>query len=87
VAEQGVPNFEVRSWTAVLAPVGTPKTAVERLNVSIRTALADDTLRHKWEEATGGDVKASTPEEVQGVIESDVKRWQQLVRDTGIQKE
>ena len=87
VAEQGVPNFEVRSWTAVLTPAGTPKAVVERLNAAVRTALADDTLRQKLEEATGGDVKASTPEEVQAVVESDVKRWQQLVRDARIQKE
>jgi tripartite-type tricarboxylate transporter receptor subunit TctC len=41
----------------------------------------------KLEDATGGDVKASSPEEVQAVIDADVKRWQQLVRDAKIQKE
>ncbi|MEO8057814.1 MAG: tripartite tricarboxylate transporter substrate binding protein [Burkholderiales bacterium] len=87
VAEQGVPNYEVRSWTAVLAPAGTPKAVVDRLNAALRTALADDTLRQKLEEATGGDVRASTPDELQAVVESDVKRWQQLVRDASIRKE
>jgi tripartite-type tricarboxylate transporter receptor subunit TctC len=87
VAEQGLPNFEVRSWTSVLAPAGTPKAVVERLNAVLRTVLADDSLRMKLEEATGGDVKASSPEEVQAVIDADVKRWQQLVRDAKIQKE
>ena len=87
VAEQGLANFEVRSWTAVLAPAGTPRAVVDRLNAAVRTALADDTLRQKLEEATGGDVKAGAPEDVQAVVESDIKRWQQLVRDANIQKE
>ena len=87
VAEQGLPNFEVRSWTAVLAPAGTPKAVVDRLNAALRTVLADDTLRQKLEDATGGDVRASTPDELQAIVESDVKRWQQLVRDARIQKE
>jgi tripartite-type tricarboxylate transporter receptor subunit TctC len=87
VAQQGVPNFDVRSWTAVLAPAGTPKPVVDRLNAALRSALGDETLRQKLEEATGGEVRAGAPDELQAVIESDVKRWQQLVRDAGISKE
>ena len=86
-AEQGVGNYEVRSWTALLAPAGTPRAVVERLNATLRAVLADDTLRTKLEEATGGEVKASAPEDVQALVDSDVKRWQQLVRDARIQKE
>jgi tripartite-type tricarboxylate transporter receptor subunit TctC len=75
VAEQGVPKFEVRSWTALLAPAGTPQPAVERLNAQIRAVLGD------------GAVRASTPDELRLAIESDVQRWTRLVKDAGIQKE
>lgn len=87
VAEQGVPNFEVRSWTALLAPAGTPQPVVDRLNAQVTTALQDATLRNKLAEATGGDVHASTPKELQATIEGDLKRWAQLVKDAKIQKD
>lgn len=87
VAEQGVPNFEVRSWTALLAPAGTPQPVIDRLNAQVATALQDATLRSKLAEATGGDVHASTPRELQATIESDLKRWGQLVKDAKIQKD
>lgn len=87
VAEQGVPNFEVRSWTALLAPAGTPQPVIDRLNAQVTTALQDATLRGKLAEATGGDVHASTPKELQATIEGDLKRWAQLVKDAKIQKD
>lgn len=87
VAEQGVPAFEVRSWTALLAPAGTPQPVVDRLNAQVVTALQDPTLRTKLVEATGGDVHASTPKDLQNTIENDLKRWGQLVKDAKIQKD
>lgn len=87
VAEQGVPNFEVRSWTALLAPAGTPRAAIDRLNAAVRVVLGDEAVKRKLEEATGGDVRASTPEELNATIDADIRRWTQLVRDANIQKE
>ena len=87
VAEQGVPKFEARSWTALLAPAGTPQPVVERLNAQIRAVLGDGAVRAKLEEATGGEARASTPDELRLAIESDVQRWTRLVKDAGIQKE
>lgn len=87
VAEQGVPNFEVHSWTALLAPAGTPQPVVDRLNAQVVTALQDATLRGKLAEATGGDVRAGTPKELQTTIDNDLKRWAQLVKDAKIQKD
>jgi tripartite-type tricarboxylate transporter receptor subunit TctC len=87
VAEQGVPKFEARSWTALLAPAGTPQPVIERLNAQIRAVLGDGAVRAKLEEATGGEARASTPDELRLAIESDVQRWTRLVKDAGIQKE
>jgi tripartite-type tricarboxylate transporter receptor subunit TctC len=44
-------------------------------------------VRAKLEEATGGEARASTPDELRLAIESDVQRWTRLVKDAGIQKE
>ncbi len=87
VADQGVPKFEVRSWTALLAPAGTPAAVVDKLNAQVRAALQDTALRARLVEVTGGDVQASTPAELQASIDGDLKRWGQLVKDAKIQKE
>lgn len=87
VAEQGVAQFEVRSWTGLLAPAGLPKPLLDRLQAEVRRALAEDSVRARLEEATGGEVRASTPADLQTTIQSDLKRWTQLVKDANIQKE
>lgn len=86
IAEQGVAGFEVRSWTALMAPAGTPAAVVDRLQAAVRTALADAAVRQKLEEATGGDVAASTPQELGATLVADVQRWADLVRDARIQR-
>jgi tripartite-type tricarboxylate transporter receptor subunit TctC len=87
VAEQGLPGFEVQSWTALLAPAGTPKAIAERLNQALRTVLADEATRRKLEDVTGGHVRAGTPEALHATIDDDIRRWAQLVQDARIQKE
>lgn len=87
VAEQGVPQFDVRSWTGLLAPAGLPKPLLERLQHEVRKALADEAVRARLEEITGGEVRASSPAELQATMQGDLKRWTQLVKDAHIQKE
>lgn len=87
VAEQGVAGYEVRSWTGLLAPAGTPKPVVDKLQAAVRVALQDEAVRSRLVEVTGGDVNAGTPQELQATIESDLKRWALLVKEAKIQKE
>lgn len=87
VAEQGVADFDVRSWTGLLAPAGTPAAVVERLQAAVKTALADPALRQKLAESTGGEVAAGTPEELHATIAADVQRWTALVREARIEKD
>jgi len=87
VADQGLPKFEVRSWTALLAPAGTPQAVVDKLNQQLRETLQDPAVRARLVEVTGGDVQSSTPAELQAGIDGDLKRWGQLVREAKIQKE
>ena len=87
VAEQGVPPYDVKSWTAFLAPAGTPAAVVKRLNTEVNAVLARPEMRARIEETTGGEPSITTPEELRVRIESDVKRWVQLVADAKISKE
>lgn len=87
VAEQGVPRYEVKSWTALLAPAGTPASVVKRLNTEVNAVLARPDIRARIEETTGGETSTATPDELRARIDADVKRWVQLVADAKISKE
>lgn len=87
VAEQGLAGFEVRSWTGLLAPAGTPKPVMDRLHADVQLALNTEGVRTRLVELTGGDVLPGAAQELQRVIESDLKRWAQVVKDAKIQKE
>ena len=87
VAEQGVAGYDVHSWTALLAPAGTPRAVVDRLNAEVRAALRNDSVKARLEEATGGLAQASSPDELKAAISADIKRWSQLVVDAKLQKQ
>src|SRR5436190_11762017 len=63
VAEQGIPGFEVISWTGVAGPPSMPQPVVDRLNGEVRKALAVPDVKSKLE-AMGGDARATTPDEM-----------------------
>ena len=81
--EQGVADAEVINYWGIVAPRGTPKDVVERLNREIRAALADpgvrDRLAHEGAQTLGG------PPEVLGqLIADDFGRWKRLVVEAGL---
>lgn len=82
VAESGIPGFEATVWNALVAPAGTPKDVVAKLNAEIRKAMADpkfgDQLRSQ-----GFDADWSTPEQLGTLVSSEMTRWGKVVKDTG----
>ena len=63
VAESGLPGFYFNSWFAILAPAGTPRDIVARLNAEVLKAVGDPEVRRKLEEL-GFAVRGSSPEEL-----------------------
>src|SRR5262249_40606700 len=61
-AESGLPGFEVMLNYGLLAPAGTPRPIVERINKAMRVAIDNDEVRHRIA-ADGGEATSSTPEE------------------------
>ena len=78
-----LPGFEVNSWYGVMAPAGTPPALVDRLQQEIATALhaADVTALLRGQ---GFDIEATTPAQYAEKIRSDLRRWGELARATGI---
>ena len=86
LAEAGVPKSESGSWIAILAPAGTPATIVDALNASIREAVADPAVRDKLI-AQGAVPQASTPKELQALIDADLARYGRIIREKNLKAE
>ena len=83
VAEAGYPGYEALNWYGFLAPRGTPREIIERLNKEIVKALAAPQVvsaLHK----TGTEPKSSTPEEFAAYIKREYDTWGKVVKEAGI---
>jgi tripartite-type tricarboxylate transporter receptor subunit TctC len=81
--EAGVPGYEAIGWFGVVAPAGTPRPIVERLNAEIRGALEDAEIRRRAQEA-GTEPFTSTPEEFSAMIREETKKWAEVIKSGGI---
>ena len=86
VAEQGVPGYDVRSWAGFMAPAGTPRPIVDRLQAETLKALQAPGVRARLEEM-GGEARGSTPEEMTTMVAAELKRWAAVVNDAHIPKQ
>ncbi|MDB5824214.1 MAG: Tricarboxylate transport protein TctC [Herminiimonas sp.] len=82
VAESGIPGFEATVWNGLVAPAGTPKDVVTKLNAEIKKAMADPKFGDQLH-AQGFDADWSTPEQLGTLVSSEMTRWGKVVKDTG----
>jgi tripartite-type tricarboxylate transporter receptor subunit TctC len=83
VAEAGLRDFEVTTWYGVLAPAGTPRSVVTRLNAELVKIMHSPELKEKLA-ATGTDPLTSTPEEFADYIKREIAKWGDVVRKAGV---
>jgi len=81
-AEGGTPLVAV-NWYALVAPAGTPRAIVERLNAESQRAMRADDL-HARLEAIGGEPMAGSPEDTAALLKREYERWGKVIRDAGI---
>jgi tripartite-type tricarboxylate transporter receptor subunit TctC len=83
VAESGVPGFDAGVWYAMLAPKGTPREIINRLNEEFRKVLGDPAIR-SFLTKSGVDPDGSTPEELGKYIRSELAKWAKVVKSSNI---
>ena len=84
--EAGVENFEVTTWYGVLAPAGTPRDVVTRLNAELTKIVATADTREKMQ-AAGFEPMSSTPEKFAEFVKTEIVRWGKVIRDANISVE
>jgi tripartite-type tricarboxylate transporter receptor subunit TctC len=83
--EQGIKGFECYTWNAILAPAGTPKPIVDKLNAAINKALADPKVSDALEKAGIDPTPGSTPESTAEFINAELKKWAPIIKASGAQ--
>jgi tripartite-type tricarboxylate transporter receptor subunit TctC len=83
VSESGLPGFFFNSWFAIMAPAGTPKEIVARLNAEALKALADSQVRQKLEEL-GFAVRGSSPDELGTLTRAQLAKYARVIKKMGI---
>jgi tripartite-type tricarboxylate transporter receptor subunit TctC len=84
LAESGLPGFDATLTYGLLAPVGTSRAIVDRLNKELRAAVASDEVRARII-AEGGEPEPTTPEQHAVVIDHEDAKWSAAIRAAGIQ--
>jgi tripartite-type tricarboxylate transporter receptor subunit TctC len=83
VEEQGLPGFEVISWSGLTGPARLPKPIVDTLNAELRRAIAVPDVKGKLE-SMGGDPRATTPAEMRALVASQLVTWTRLAKEANI---
>jgi tripartite-type tricarboxylate transporter receptor subunit TctC len=85
VVESGL-KYVATTWYGLLAPAGTPRAIIDRINHDARTALDDPAVKAQLA-PQGVVLQLSTPEEFGAFLKSEVDTWAKVVQDTGARVE
>jgi tripartite-type tricarboxylate transporter receptor subunit TctC len=84
VAEMGYPGYEAGSWFGMLAPAGTPRPIITRLNQEVVKALAAPELNERLA-SEGAEPATNTPEEFAAFIKAEIVKWGKVARAAGVE--
>jgi tripartite-type tricarboxylate transporter receptor subunit TctC len=85
-AELGYPKVEVLNWQGLIAPKGTPKAIIDKLNAAANEALKDPQLRELML-AQGNEIGGGNPAEFAALIKSEASKWSAVVKSANIKPE
>ena len=85
-AEAGLPGLVAINWYAILAPAGTPRPIIDRLNAEAVKAMSTPDMRERFT-AMGGDIATGTPEQTAEFLRAENERWGKVIRGANIKAE
>jgi tripartite-type tricarboxylate transporter receptor subunit TctC len=86
IAEAGVPGYESTIWLGIMAPVGTPKPVVDKLNAEINKAINRPEVKEAWDKQ-GAVPLAMSPAEFETYLRKDIDKWAAVVKSANIKPE
>jgi tripartite-type tricarboxylate transporter receptor subunit TctC len=85
-AEAGLAGYESSAWFALLAPRGTPRAIIEKVNLAAVTALNDTDLRKRLIDI-GAEPAPMSPEELRAYISAEIVKWREIINRGGVSAE
>jgi tripartite-type tricarboxylate transporter receptor subunit TctC len=79
-----LPGFDAATWFALVAPAGTPRDVVERINAEAKKIVATRDFLERFDKLGMLPDQDRTPGEIDGFIKSEVAKWAQVIRDAGV---
>jgi tripartite-type tricarboxylate transporter receptor subunit TctC len=86
IAESGLPGFDVKSYYALIAPAGTPPAVVSRIQSDVAAALRVPAV-HARLTAEGAEPVGGTPEQLGRLLQDEIRKWSQVVREAQVKPE
>jgi tripartite-type tricarboxylate transporter receptor subunit TctC len=86
VAESGLPGFESWNWFGILAPAGTRRMVIDRLNESLNRVLADPAIKERFV-TLGFEPVGGSSMQFAEVIRSEGEKWSKVIRDANVKAE
>lgn len=86
LAETGITGVEVVAWYGIVAPKGTPRAIVDRLNAAIVEALQHPEMVKRLR-ADGSDAVSSTPDQFRALLVAEKEKWARVLKQAGIKPE
>jgi tripartite-type tricarboxylate transporter receptor subunit TctC len=85
-AEAGYPTFEATNVTGLIAPAGTPRDVIDKLNAATQRVIAQAAVREKFA-GIGASATGGTPEDFAAYIRDDFSKWTRIVKDANVKVE
>jgi tripartite-type tricarboxylate transporter receptor subunit TctC len=82
--EAGLPDYEAYTWHMVLVPAGTPEPVVRQINAAINGVLANQAVQKRLEDLAMQVRADSTPESAARWLQSEMAKWEPIIREAGI---
>ena len=82
IAEAGVKGYETTIWLGIMAPTGTPKAVIERLNTEITKVTSRPEVQKTWSEQGAVPLKM-TVAEFEQYLNADIAKWAKVVKISG----
>ena len=85
--EAGLPGFCTGSWHAIMAPAGTPRAVIDKLQQTLKATLGNADLREQLLAREDASAGASTPEELGKFLRAESARWAGIIKAVGVKGE
>jgi len=86
MSESGLAGFDSWTWFGIFGPAGTPQAVVERVNADMNRIVSDPAIKERFAQL-GFETAGGTPAQFAAVVQSEARKWSQVIRDANVKPE